>query len=103
MTAEEENLALELIRELRGDVAKLDAKLEETRLELKAELKGEMNSLRADLASCMRAFCNQVSEQIEDIRQIVVDYHSAVVSHAFSSTTFTPSERTQRRIARDGA
>src|SRR5271163_2268334 len=100
MTIEEENLALELIRGLRGDVAKLDGELEQTRLGLKDELRGEMNSLRADLASNMRAFCDrtsaqiealqkQISEQIEEIRQ-TVDYHSAAVGHAFSSTPSRP-------------
>jgi hypothetical protein len=113
MTTEEENLTLQLIRGLRGDVAKLDAKLEQTRLELGADLRGEMKSLRADLASNMRAFCKQTGEQIEalhkqisgqieEIRQ-TIDYHSAAVGHAFSSTTFTPSALTKRRIARDDA
>jgi hypothetical protein len=102
MTTEEENLTLQLIRGLRGDVAKLDAKLKQTRFELGADLRGEMKSLRADLASNMRAFCKQTGEQIEEIRQ-TVDYHSAAVGHAFSSTTFTPSALTQRRIARDDA
>ena len=60
-----------------------------------------MNSLRADLASNMRAFCEQTGEQIEEIRQTVVDYHSAAVGHAFSSATFAPSALTRRKIARD--
>ena len=90
MTTEEENLALKLIRGLRGDVAKLDAKLEETRLELKAELRGEMNSLRADLASNIRAFCRRTGEQIEEIRQTVVHYHAAAVGQASSSTPSRP-------------
>jgi hypothetical protein len=104
----------------RGDLAKLDAELDETRSELKSEfktrlrLRGETNSLRADLASDMLTFRTQtgeqigtlqkqISEHIEDIRQNVLDYHSAVVRQAFAAATSTSLAPTQRRIARDGA
>jgi hypothetical protein len=67
MTTEPEGLVLQLLRALRGDLAKRDAKLDETRSELKAEFKtrfrGETNSLRADLASDMLVFHEQTSEQ----------------------------------------
>ena len=108
MTTEEENLALELIRGLRGDVAQLDARLEETRLELKAEfqtqLRGGTNSLRADmLAFQIATLQKQISEQLEDLRLTIVDYLSAVVRQALSAATSTPLAPTQRRIAPDGA
>jgi hypothetical protein len=39
MTTEPESLVVQLLRALRGDLAKLDAKLDETRSELKSEFK----------------------------------------------------------------
>jgi hypothetical protein len=102
--------------DLRGDLAKLDAKLDETRSELKSEfktrlrLRGETNSLRANLASDMLAFHKQtgtlqkqISEQIEDLRRTILDYHSVVTRQAFSAATSMPLAPTQRKIARDGA
>lgn len=100
--------------DLRGDLAKLD----ETRSELKSEFKtrltwtGETNSLRANLASDMLALHKQtgeqigtpqkqISEQIEDLRQTILDYHSAVaLSQRRPPCPLAP---TQRKIARDGA
>jgi hypothetical protein len=109
MTTEPESLVLQLLRALRGDLAKLDAKPDKTRSELKSEfktrlrLRGETNSLRADLASDMLAFHKQTGEQIEDLRQTILDYHSAVAKQAFSAATSMPLAPTQRKIARDGA
>jgi hypothetical protein len=103
MTIERKNLVLQLLRELRSDVAKLDAKLDETVADLKVALKAELRSLRADLASDMLAFHRQTSEQIGGLRRTVVDYHSTIVGHAFSSATSTCSTPAQRRIARGGA
>jgi hypothetical protein len=77
--------------------------LDETKAELKGALKAELRSLRADLASDMLAFHRQTSEQIEGLRQTVVDYHSTIVGDAFSSATSTCSTPAQRRIARGGA
>ena len=87
MTTEPENLVLQLLRGLRSDMVKLDVKLDETRAELKAEFKAELraeiNSLRADVASDMLKFQKQTGEQIEGLRQMVVQYHSSVVGHGF--------------------
>jgi hypothetical protein len=83
MSGEPENLVLQLLRGLRSDVAKMDAKLDETRAEFKAELRAEINSLRADVASDMLKLQKQTGEQIEGLRQMVVQYHSSVVGHGF--------------------
>jgi hypothetical protein len=79
MSDEPENLVLQLLRGLRSDMA-----------ELKAELKAEIHSLRADVASDMLTQQNQIlalqkqtGEQIEGLRQTVVQYHSSVVGHGF--------------------
>jgi hypothetical protein len=83
MSGEPENLVLQLLRGLRSDVAKMDAKLDETRAEFKTELRAEINSLRADVASDMLKLQKQTGEQIEGLRQMVVQYHSSVVGHGF--------------------
>jgi hypothetical protein len=79
MSDEPENLVLQLLRGLRSDMA-----------ESKADLKAEINSLRADVASDMLTQQNQIlalqkqtGEQIEGLRQTVVQYHSSVVGHGF--------------------
>ena len=104
MTIEPENLVLQLLRGLRSDMAKLEAKLEAKVDETKAGLTAEINSLRADmLAFQIATLQKQISEQLEDLRLTIVDYHSAVVKQALSAATSTPLAPTQRRIAPDGA
>jgi hypothetical protein len=90
MSGEPENLVLQLLRGLRDDIVRLDAKLDETRVEFKAELRSEINSLRADVASDLLAVQKQIAslrketgEQIAGLRQTVVEYHSAVIGHGF--------------------
>ena len=62
----------------------MDAKLDETRAEFKAELRAKINSLRADVASDMWPLREaKPREQIEGLRQTVVQYHSSVVGHGF--------------------
>jgi len=79
MTTEPENLVLQLLRGLRSDMAKLEAKVDET----KAGLTAEINSLRADVASDLLAMEKRTGERIEGLRQTVVQYHSSVVGHGF--------------------
>jgi hypothetical protein len=79
MTIEPENLVLQLLRGLRSDMAKLEAKVDET----KAGLTAEINSLRADVASDLLAMEKRTGERIEGLRQTVVQYHSSVVGHGF--------------------
>ncbi len=81
MSDEPENLILQLLRGLRGDIAKLDAKIDDSKAELKAELRSEIKSLRADVASDMLAMEKRTQEQIVGLRRTVVAYHSAVVGH----------------------
>jgi len=92
MSEEPENLVLQLLRGIRGDVAKLDAKVDETKAELKAEFKADiaslrseiasdMKSLRADVASDMLRMEKDTRDQIVGLRRAVIEYHSAVVGH----------------------
>lgn len=71
--AEPENLVLQLLREIRGEMA---------------DMRSEMHSLRADVASDIHmldakisAVRKDLSDQIVGLRRAVVDYHSSVVGH----------------------
>lgn len=88
MADQPDNLVLELLRQLRADIAETNARIDV----LRDELKGDMHSLRADVASDLltmqakndaehRATREQVSEQVVGLRRAVVEYHSAVVGH----------------------
>ncbi len=79
---------LELLRGMRADFGRMDAKLDDT----KAELKSDISSLRADVASDLatmqakndaehEATRKQVGEQIAGLRRAVVEYHSVVIGH----------------------
>jgi len=88
MADQPDNLVLELLRQLRADIAETNGRLDA----LRDELKGDMHSLRADVASDLlamqakneadhRATREQVSEQVAGLRRAVVEYHSAVIGH----------------------
>ena len=84
MSPEPQSLVLELLRNIRADVARVDAKVDlvETKLELaKAELRSEIQSLRADVAADFIALRKETSEQVAGLRRAVVEYHSAVLGH----------------------
>ncbi|BDV34546.1 hypothetical protein [Methylocystis iwaonis] len=73
MADEPENLVLQLLREMRGEMA---------------DMRSEMHSLRADVASDLHmldakigAVRKDLSDQIVGLRRAVVDYHSSVVGH----------------------
>jgi len=81
MTAESENLILELLGNIRADMA-----------DLRAELKGDMHTLRADVAADLlamqarndaehKATREATRDQIAGLRRAVVEYHSVVIGH----------------------
>jgi hypothetical protein len=77
MTEAPDNLVLELLRGLRGDLA-----------DTKSELKADLHSLRADVASDFlnvqtkaEAEHKNTRDQIVGLRRAVVEYHSAVMGH----------------------
>ena len=90
LSTEPANLVLELLRNIRADIARLDEKAA-TKAELRsqvADLRSELQSLRADVASDfigvnakMETLRNETSEQIAGLRRAVVEYHSAVLGH----------------------
>ena len=88
MSKEPDNLVLELLRNIRADIARLDEKIEvkvdAAKSELWSEmneLRSEMNSLRADVAADFLTFRKETGEQIAGLRRAVVEYHSAVLGH----------------------
>jgi|SRR5271166_263933 len=93
MTTEPESLILELLRQMRAEMAsKTD--LEALRADLRAELaskdelaalgsglRSEMHSLRADVASDILSLRKGLSEQIVGLRRAVIEYHTSVIGH----------------------
>jgi hypothetical protein len=82
MANEPENLLLELLCDIRADIA-------ETRVELRAVFRSEINALRADVASDLLTLNAKIDaenkatrEQVAGLRRAVIEYHSAVVGHA---------------------
>ncbi|KAF2991668.1 hypothetical protein OGR47_08850 [Methylocystis sp. MJC1] len=82
MSGEPENLVLQLLRDMRGDISGIEAKMATKGqiAELRAEFKSEMHSLRADVASDLLEM--KLSEQITGLRRSVIEYHSSTISHA---------------------
>jgi hypothetical protein len=72
-----ENLVLQLLRDLRGQVGRLDSKIADSAAELRAEL----HSLRTDVASDLLTTRKDLAEQIVGLRRTVIEYHSAVIGH----------------------
>ena len=90
MADEPDSLVLQLLRQIRADMA-TKAALADVKSELKADitsLRTDLTSLRADVASdlaIMQAKNDsqfiRVGEQIVGLRRAVVEYHSAVIGH----------------------
>lgn len=109
MADEPDNLVLEILREIRRDIARLDGKIDD----VGAELRSEMHSLRADVASDLmtlesrldlkaEATRKDLSDKIVGLRRAVVEYHSSAIGHG---VLFTELEERVRRLEermRDG-
>ena len=83
MTEEPASLILELLRQMRTELA-TKADLESLRSELRseiAEVKSDMSSLRADVASDILSTRKELSEQIVGLRRAVIEYHTSVIGH----------------------
>ena len=88
LSEEPESLVLELLRNIRSDVARVDGKIDRVVDAAKVELRSEIQSLRADVAADfldvngkIATFRKEVGEQIAGLRRTVVEYHSAVLGH----------------------
>ncbi|HKI15427.1 MAG TPA: hypothetical protein VKA12_10575 [Roseiarcus sp.] len=93
MSQEPESLVLELLRNIRADVARVDGKVDA----VKVELRSEMQSLRADVAADFVTVRREMGEQIAGLRRAVVEYHSAVLGHG---VLISELEARVRRIER---
>ena len=86
MANEPDNLVLQLLRDMRGDVA--DMRRQMATKDDVAVVRSEIHSLRADVASDVHALDAKIdatgkdlSDQIVGLRRAVVEYHSAVIGH----------------------
>jgi signal transduction histidine kinase len=75
LSREPQSLVLELLRNIRADVARVDDKVEAVKLDLRSEI----HSLRADVAANIATVDKETSEQIAGLRRAVVEYHFAVL------------------------
>ena len=86
MSTEPENLVLQLLRDMRADMAGMRAEMA-TKADL-ADLRSEIGSLRADVASDFIDVRREIAgvrkdlgEQIVGLRRAVIEYHTSVVGH----------------------
>lgn len=91
MAQEPDNLVLQLLRDMRSDMA-----------EGFSDLRSEIKSLRADVASDLHTLDSKVektrkelSEQVVGLRRAVVEYHSSAVGHG---VLFSEIEERVRRL-----
>lgn len=86
MAIEPENLVLQLLREMRADMAskddirRLDDKIGHLDDKI-ADVRSDVHSLRADVASDLLTMRKDLSEQIVGLRRAVIEYHSSVIGH----------------------
>jgi hypothetical protein len=97
MTEEPDSLILELLRQMRAELASKDevramrAEVSDLRSEvggvksgvesLRTELKSDMHTLRADVAADLLSTRKELSEQIVGLRRAVIEYHTSVIGH----------------------
>ena len=86
MTAEPDNLVLQLLRDMRAEIGDMRAEMA-TKADI-ADLRSEMGSLRADVASDfievrreIAGVCKDLGEQVVGLRRAVVEYHTSVIGH----------------------
>lgn len=99
MVDQPENLVVELLREMRGEMSEMRAesatKGDVRRLDDKiADLGSEIHSLRADVASDLLTVEKRLSEQIVGLRRAVEEYHSSALGHGVLISEF--EERLRR-------
>ena len=90
MTEEPASLILELLRQMRAELA-TKADLNSMRSEvgviksdmdaLRSELKSDMHTLRADVAADILSTRKELGEQIMGLRRAVLEYHTSVIGH----------------------
>lgn len=86
MSADPENLVLQLLRDMRAETAEMRA-VAVTKDDI-ADLRAEMTSLRADVASDfidvrreIATVRKDLSNQVVGLRRALVEYHTSVIGH----------------------
>jgi hypothetical protein len=78
MTEEPTSLILELLRQMRAEMA---TKADLADLVTKPEFSAQLTSLRADVAADTLTIRKELTEQIVGLRRAVIDYHTSVIGH----------------------
>ena len=90
MSPEPESLILQLLRDMRADMADMCEQMatKSDLAELRSEMTSQMRSLRADVAADfidvrreIASTRGDLSGQIVGLRRAVIEYHTAVVGH----------------------
>jgi hypothetical protein len=79
MSTEPESLILQMLREMRADIARLEgnvANKDDIR-----EIQSDFSSLRADVAADVISLRKELGGQIVGLRRAVVEYHTSVIGH----------------------
>jgi ribosomal protein S15P/S13E len=86
MSGTVENLTLELLRAMRGDMERMRSDTESMRKDMAtkddmANIRSDLKSLAAYIASDMLIMRKDISDQVVGLRRAVIEYHSAVIGH----------------------
>ena len=98
MTEEPASLILELLRQMRAELA-TKADLDLVRAEVAgarsevAEVKSDMHTLRADVAADILSARKELSEQIVGLRRAVIEYHASVIGRGVLEARMRPVEQ----------
>jgi hypothetical protein len=101
MTEEPASLILELLRQMRAELATKD-NLESVRAEVSgvrsevADIKSDVHTLRADVAADILTTRKELSEQIVGLRQTVIDYQAMALRVCPSLLRFHASAAAQQ-------
>jgi hypothetical protein len=77
MTEEPASLMLELLRQMRADLADVRTDMRSDLNSLRADVAADIHSLAADLLSTRK----ELGEQIVGLRRAVIEYHTSVIGH----------------------
>lgn len=86
MSDEPEGLILQMLRQMRadmatkGDIAEVKAEIASVKGDV-ADVRSDMHSLRADVASDLLVHRKEMGDQIVGLRRAVMEYHTSVIGH----------------------
>ncbi len=83
---EPENIALMLLREMRGEMSGMRQEMA-TKSDV-VEMRSEVKLLRADVASDLVSLENRLSDRITHLNRAVMEYHSSAVGHGVLISEF---------------